>query len=297
MRHSPWARSRSQAPAADKGTTTDGAARPGSRPEKPPRQLWQAPLFLVGVGVLAFVWISRPFAANQAGRAIDHELDAVRQALGRSDGDPGAAAEHARRALDLAEAYPDRRGEALFLLGSAEVRLADRLPDAEAVGFWQSARANLEEADRLGVKESDRGRLQYRLAKVLFHSGADPKLVAQKLAGAVDMADDRAEGYRLLTEAYLRLPEPNLKEALAANEKLRSVYPISPEFLALAQLQAGELLVRMNKADAARKVLEKIGSRAGRRPGPQMGHAAQLPGGEPVGEGGRAVARDVGGEP
>ncbi len=253
-----------QAPVADKVTKAadvSSPARAGSGREKPARQLWQAPLFLAGAGVLLFVWMSRPFAAHHACE-IDRELARAREHLSRSNGDAGAAAENARRALVLAEAYPDRRGEALFLLGSAEVRLADRVPHLEAAGFWQSARHHLEEAEGLGIKESDRGRLQYRLAKTLFHTGADPNQVAERLAATADLADDRAESYRLLTEAYLRLPEPNLKEALAANEKLRMVFNIAPELQALSQMQAAELLVRMNKPEAARKVLETIGSRA-----------------------------------
>jgi hypothetical protein len=250
-----------QATSADKPANAADASSP-AHAESAPRQLWQAPLFLAGVGLLVFVWMTRPFAANDSGRGVDRELDLARQQLGRSDGDAAAAADHARRALEFAEAYPDRRGEALFLLGSAEVRLADRVPELEAAGFWQSARQHLEEAERLGVKESDRGRLQYRLAKTLFHTSADPSLVAERLAASADNADDRAEGYRLLTEAYLRLPQPNLKEALAANEKLRMVFGIAPELQALSQLQAGELLVRMNKAEAARKVLETIGPKA-----------------------------------
>jgi tetratricopeptide (TPR) repeat protein len=253
-----------QAPAGQGTKAADVAspARTASAPDSPSRQLWQAPVLLLGAGVLAFVVINRPFGTNPCGRDIDRELTAARQEIGRSDGDAAAAAEHARRALQLADAYPDRRGEALLLLGSAEVRLADRLPDLEAAGHWQSARKHLEEADRLGVKDADRGRLQYRIGKTLFHTGADPKLVAERLAATVDMADDQAEGYGLLAEAYLRLPEPNLKEALAANEKLRKVFSISPELLALSQLQAGELLVRLDKAEPARQVLGMIGEHA-----------------------------------
>jgi TolA-binding protein len=254
-----------EAPGPGKGTAAadrSSAARGGREPDNAGRQLWQVPVFLSGVGLLALVFTGRPFGGSHSLRDVDRELEAARRLIDRSDGDARAAAQHARRALERAGTFPDRRAEALFLLGSAEARLADRAPGLEAADFWKSARSHLEEAERLGVKEQDRGRLQYRLAKTLLYTGEDPQRVIEQLASAVDMADDRAEGYRLLAEAYLRLPEPNLKEALAANEKLRMVFSISPELQALAQLQAGEILVRMGKAEAARKVLEKIGPQA-----------------------------------
>src|SRR5262249_223307 len=77
-----------------------------------------------------------------------------------------------------------------------------------------------------------------------------------------DSADDRAEGYRLLTEAYLRLPEPNLKAAIEVNEKLRLVPKLPPEAQAQAQLQGGELLVRLHRAEDARKVVKNISTQA-----------------------------------
>ncbi len=251
-----------QTPSADK--VMNAPARGGRAQENPSRPLWQTTVFLAGVGALVFVWLGRPLGGNVSSRQIVRELEISRQHLGRPDGDARTAADHARRALEQADALPDRQAEANFLLGSAESRLADGAPAIEAVEFWKSARRHLEEAERLGVPAGDRGRLQYRLARTLFYTGEEPESVAEHLASSVDYAEDRAEAYRLLADAYLRLPPTaaNLEAALAANEKLRMVFPIAPEVQALAQLQGGELNIRLNRAELARKILEKISLQA-----------------------------------
>ena len=226
------------------------------------RQLWQVPIFLAGVGALVGVCLGRPLGGDHTVRQIDRMLANARKSLSQPDSDGKEAADIARRALDSAPAFPGRQATAEFLLGSAEVRRAERGSPLESADFWQSARRHLEEAERLGVAERDRGLLQYRLAKTLFFTGEEPQRVVEQLASAVDAAEDHAEGYRLLTEAYLRLPKPNVEEALKANERLRSVLQITPEQQALAQLQAGELNIRLGGPKRRVKVLEKIGPQA-----------------------------------
>jgi hypothetical protein len=234
-----------------------------STPEPaPPRRLWQVPLFLGGITILTLVTLLRPFGVDPVGRHIDRELQAAEKILNKPEGDGAVAAEHARHALELAEKHPDRLGAANFQLGSAELRLADSASANEAAEWWKSAREHLEEAERLGVPESDRDRLSYRLAKAWYYTGEQPQRVVDRLASIVDSVDDRAAAYRLLALAYLRLPEPNVKAALAVNEKLRQVPLIGPEVQAPAQLQGGELLIRLGRQDEARRVLEKIGNQA-----------------------------------
>jgi tetratricopeptide (TPR) repeat protein len=267
-----------QAPIADRVTNAapPSLSRPGAPPVPPTRPVWQVPVFLAGVALLVGVWVGRPLVGNPAARQVDHELARARELLHRQDADGQEAAEHARKALELAGSFPGRRAEALFLLGSAESRLAERAPANESLELWKNARRDLEEAERLGVPEHDRGRLQYRIARALFYSGEPPQDLVERLASSVDVADDRAEGYRLLADTYLRLPEPNLKEALAANEKLRMVFPIAPEMQSLAQLQAGELLVRLGRGPEARAVLGKI--RAAQAPAGVLARARVIKG-------------------
>ncbi len=122
-------------PIANKVTS---AVHVGHEAAHPFRQLWQVPMFLAGVGVLATVCLGRPPAGEVVARQLDRELATARQLLNRSDGDVKAALDHARRALKRAEAFPDRLAEAHFLTGSAEARLADRVPVLEAEEFWKT---------------------------------------------------------------------------------------------------------------------------------------------------------------
>src|SRR5436305_1320502 len=120
-------------PAADNST-----AAPAATPRDEPPQLWQVPTFLAGVGALLTLWLGRPFGGDPAVRQLDREIAAARQLLGGKDAP--AAVEHARRALERTDAFPDRRGEVLFVLGSAEEFQAERAPAAAAAELWRVAR-------------------------------------------------------------------------------------------------------------------------------------------------------------
>src|SRR5205085_11444775 len=97
----------------------------------------------------------------------------------------------------------------------------------------RQTRTHLERADQLGVPQEDRSKLAYRLGKVYFRQNEDPKLVLEKLVATVDeAADDPADGYFMLAQAYLRVPEKeqDLEAALAANTKLLEL-PIENDVL------------------------------------------------------------------
>lgn len=226
-----------------------------------PRQgVWQAPLFLFGVVALVGVLVARPCGKDCQTRQLERDLAQARQLLERTGGDADAAAQLAQHALDHRNLAPARVGEAYLLLGTAQSRQAEKAPPEKAPELWQLARASLEAAEHAGVPDADQGRLNYRIAKVGFYTAEDPRRVADRMADSVKSADNLAEGYNLLTQAYLRLPEPDLQKALWANEQLRREVPlVGEEVLGPARLQGGELLLKLNKPEEARKVLEKVG--------------------------------------
>ncbi len=221
------------------------------------RPLWQVPVFLMGVATLTAVWVLRAPADSEAYR-LAHQLNRARQILSRPDGDAEAAAEAARGALELAGPDGPRAGEASFLLGTALMRQGDRATGDAGRPAWLAARQAFEDAERLGVPPDDQGRLRYRLAKVEFHTGADPRLVADRLASAAAEAEDGAEAYDLLCQAYLRLNPPDCQKALEANTKLREQPVLRDDMLARVQLRSGELKLKLGRADEARKDLELI---------------------------------------
>src|SRR5262245_14411737 len=80
------------------------------------RQFWQAPVFVAGVALLAFVLAARFSGRPDPTRQLERDLKTVRQILDHPEGDLEAALATSRRAVDNATAQ--KRGEALFLLGS-----------------------------------------------------------------------------------------------------------------------------------------------------------------------------------
>ncbi|MFO0875913.1 MAG: tetratricopeptide repeat protein [Gemmataceae bacterium] len=241
------------------GTTT-APTTPENRPVTM-AQLWQAPVFVLGLAALAAVWFCRPLWPDCAARRIDADLATARQLLSGREGDADQALKLAQRALEACESAPDRTGEVALLAGTACIRLAEKADPVRSSEHWQKAREYLgqalAQADNL---ESDsKAQLNYRLAKVGYHTNEPLPAVIAKLEETVPSCDARAEGYRLLTDAYLKLPQPDLTRAIAANQKLRDVAEASEAELTQAKLQGGEILLRMGKTEEARRSLEKIG--------------------------------------
>ncbi|MGH9676296.1 MAG: tetratricopeptide repeat protein, partial [Candidatus Acidiferrum sp.] len=223
--------------------------------------MWQLPVCLVGVSALACVLTTRA-KCLEPGHVVTRELALARQNLSRADGDAEAAAEAAQYALDHGASNLHREGEANFLLGTARMRLAEKAVGEAARTYWTASRRALEEADRLGVSKEDEPRLHYRLGKVGFHTGLDVKRVVDLLAANADKAEDRAEAFDLLAQAYLRLPQPDYQKALDANTRLREVSLLRDDLLAQAKLRSGELKIKLGRMDEARKDLELIGPQA-----------------------------------
>jgi tetratricopeptide (TPR) repeat protein len=226
---------------------------PGGRAARyRPLQLWQVPVFFAGLVALAAVGVARLlWHENDAGR-VARDLAAARALLARRDCPVEGVQAYLSAALDR----PATAGEAHFLLGSAYVRQADR-GEPGADDAWQTARAELEQAETLGVPEADRPRQRYRLAKAWYHTQGDPERVVAYLAETAT-ADDPVEGYGLLTGAYLRLPQPDVPAALLANEKQLQLPTLDEAVLAPARLLRGELLLRLQRPDEAREVLKFI---------------------------------------
>lgn len=227
------------------------------------RRLWQVPVFFVGVVAVLAVFLSRGLVTPDPVRQLHHDLDEARRLLERDANDANGALQHAQQAVDHLMYDQGRAAEAFFLLGSAHLRAGDQAGESAAGEHWKEARHCLEEAERRGLSGEDATRLGYRMAKIRFHLREDPAQVVEVLKANVDAAADRAEALTLLSQAYLRLNPPNLKEALNANKKLREEVPrIGEEILGPAKLTGAKLLLQLNQRDEARKTLEKISDRA-----------------------------------
>jgi tetratricopeptide (TPR) repeat protein len=219
--------------------------------------LWQVPVFLAGVLSLAAAGLTRE---AWSGRRDPAEGDlATARRLAADPNCPVERLEHALARPLADEGTPAHAGEAHFLLGSACLRLAGQAPADRAGALLQQAREHLDRADALGVPDADRARLDYRLARVWFETLADPARTVDYLARSVPQgSDDPVEAYGLLTQAYLRLPQPDLQAALDANWKQLQLPTLNEEVLAPARLVRGELLLRLQKPNEAREILKFI---------------------------------------
>lgn len=218
---------------------------------------WQVPAFLLGLAALALVFFGRPLWHISDYQKLHRQLSAAREALHESPPDLKKAQELTDAALNRSQQFPEHQGEVHSLAGNIYCRLAAQSPPPEADPIWRKARFHLEEAAKVTVPESDGQRFLFDLGKARFHTGAPPQQVIDCLARTVDsVGDDRAEGYRMLTEAYLRLP--NLQAALDANKKQLDLPQIDEKLLAPARLLRGKLFLQLHQPSEARKVLARI---------------------------------------
>jgi hypothetical protein len=229
----------------------------------PLRQLWQVPVFLAGLVALAGVCIARPTWQEGDLRQMLRDMDKARQVLEHRRAVPGELSLLVERLGEQTSRHPEKAGEIHFLVGSLFVYMAERDPAAAALEAWNKALSHLEDAQTLGVAEADFMRLTFLLAKTWYHTNGNMQDVAEFLERSIEGgADEPAEGYAMLADAYLRLPTRDVEAALRANAMELAVPYVREELLAPARLLRGELLLELKRTDEGRKVLANLGSQA-----------------------------------
>src|SRR5215471_265644 len=197
------------------------------------RQLWQVPVFFFGLATLVGVCMARPTWREGDLRQMERDMDRARQVLGQHRLDLGELVPLADRLSGQALRHSEQAGEIEYLVGSLYTRIAERDPAAGVIDAWSKVRQHLSEAQTLGVAESDFPRLTYLLAKASFHTGGDMPDVIDALEHSIEGGSDHpAEGYALLAQAYLRLPNRNVESALQAIEQELSVPYVGEDLLA-----------------------------------------------------------------
>lgn len=241
-------------------TNTDSATGSSSATRPRLRDLWQVPTFILGVLALTGACVGHPLWRAGHLRCLERNLHAAQQTLERPDATAPDVLEHVESLLASAERHPQHAARAHFLVGAAYLRQAAKLSAPHAVDLYRKARSHLEHAQRLGVPDADQPRLTYRLARVWLHTKEPPARVIEGLEQSLAQhgADDPAEGYALLTQVYLQLPQPDLHGALAANKKLIDLPRVDEEVLAPARLLRGELLLKLQHPVEAREILKYL---------------------------------------
>ncbi len=227
------------------------------------RQLWQVPTFVAGVLALLVVACLHPLGSQRSERQLERDLASARHALEQPKPDLDRVRASLQQALAQLPPQSRQAGEAHFLLGSALLLQAERSPTNASASLWQQAREHFEQADTLGTPDADRPRLAFRLGKTYHALNGDPQRVVACLSWSVaDGADNPFDGYALLAQAYLRLPTPDLRNALEATRKQLALPNADEAQLATPRLLCGELLCKLEQLDEARKMLARIGTGA-----------------------------------
>ena len=239
------------------------------------RQLWQVPVFLLGLAALVAVFLTRPPGPHSETDAVQEDLTQARRLLARADGNYGEAAHLLQQVLGRTNDTSSRAGEAHFLLGSAYLLLAekDKAPSSDKL---REALEQFNQAESRGVPGGDRVQLSFRLGKVLYLLNDNPERVVELLSQCLPQLTDnlqKAEGYSMLSRAYLRLPKPDTRAALEATRAQLQLPIVDDRVMAPARLLQGELLLREQDREKACAVLERIKSSAS----PELAAAGTLP--------------------
>lgn len=227
------------------------------------RRLWQVPVFFLSLIVMASVWLGRPLWRKTEAELFRERLREVQMALEARPPDLEEVLSLGNALLAESEQFPSLAGQLHFCLGSAYLLSAQDQEGIRRQASLKQARFHLERADILGVPPRWKPKLDYRLGKVWYHFGHDPKQVIERLRNTIETAaDDQAEGYAMLTQAYLRLPVPDVANALATTKKHLSLPTANDALLAPVRLLRGKLLFQLDRVDEARQVLGRIGDEA-----------------------------------
>jgi hypothetical protein len=236
------------------------------RGRRTPSQLWQAPLFCIGLLALTLVAASTPLRQDPALRQFREELAQLRDNLVPGRVLPEelvAQADKILKELEL-EHFTRLGSEAYFLTGSAYFRLAESQASPESQVARTRAVELFDKAMGYQCAERDWPALQYRLGLCLYRLERDRERALDLMNRAVDQgADQPADGYGILVQAYLQAPQPNLEAALAANQK-QLEHISDPRGLALmrARLVRAEILMRREQRLDALRELDRIGADA-----------------------------------
>ncbi|HZZ79594.1 MAG TPA: tetratricopeptide repeat protein [Gemmataceae bacterium] len=230
-------------------------------------QLWQVPAFLLGLFVFLGVAVSAPWRLTPQQRELAHLMAELRAGINKEEpGDGDRLVAQAETLLRRVGEHRAEAGEIHFLAGCAYYRQARQKPPSYAKLAWGRALEQLEQAHALGVADTDRPLLQYRLGNALLQQNRElPRALELLMLSVEKGGESPLAGYQLLVQGYLGLPKPDVDSALKANQRILDLTPArDSEALAAAYLQQAEILLRKDQRVEAVKALEQVGSKASR---------------------------------
>lgn len=230
------------------------------RASQAPGQLWQVPMFLLGLAAFAGVAFSAPLRQDTTRLQVLDDMATLRKGLEPGQEKSAVLVAQAENLLARVDKYSRYAAEIHFLAGSAYFRHAAQCPKEAVDAARTKTIHHLEEALALKAPPEDLPPLTYRLGLMLYQQGKEPQRAIDLMAEAVDKgADEPSRGYGVLVKAYLELSPANLEAALAANLKqMELTDDRHVEDMTQARLRRAELLLRKGQRQEALKELDRI---------------------------------------
>ncbi|VTR98454.1 tetratricopeptide repeat protein [Tuwongella immobilis] len=244
-------------------TRSSTTQRPAASASRTPAaaNIWQIPTFVLGIAAVVGIWHARPYIQGDLTLRYVRTLSEFRQSLEQPD-QSELLQTIAERVETLVDQFPAHAAEANLLLGTYAIQQAESRGESESANeWWTKAKSRLESAQQSGVSDLDKFRLQYRLAKVWEQLDAvEPNQVIDALQASTNASEDPAEGFRRMAEACLRMSTPDYRQARGHLREFisRSLPHTDPKKIARSRLLLGDLHIRLNEYEDARKVLERV---------------------------------------
>jgi tetratricopeptide (TPR) repeat protein len=253
---------------------TATAAPPSTAaPTDPTRHLWQVPVLLLGAAAFVSAWQGvGPLAPDDPVRTFVQDLSALRACYEKNAPDPLELKNLLNKVAAGVESYPNQGPTARFHLGSGYVRLAEITPALdESRGYWTLARQHFEMVTDKQLRDPlDAPKLAFRSAKARAAVGLLPDtpgaelLLLATVLSAPPPGEDGGETHRLIADLALRANPPDVPRAkVELTRYLESTGIATPAAsLARARFRLGDLYLRTQEYELARKWLEQIGTEA-----------------------------------
>lgn len=154
---------------------------------------------------------------------------------------------------------PDDFGGALFVLGAIKVNQAEsEWSAARQRAVYLVAARYLQKAEMLGVSKEIEPQLLFLLGQSLIR-GNQPREGIEPLKRALSLQDaPEKEIHRLLTEANLELPNPDLDAVLFHSEQFLSLEGITEEERTRALVLRAETLGNLGRASEASQMVQQL---------------------------------------
>jgi hypothetical protein len=227
------------------------------------RHLWQVPTFLLGLFCFLGVALSAPMRQESSRTAVTlrANLTDFRKKLERGTNLEELKV-HAELLAEEAEKQPRRAGEIHYVVGTLWYRLAEQ--DLKNPRYPKLAIAHLEQARNHAIASDEYQAATFRLGAMYLRDETQLKKAIDFIRNGVERGSDSPiVGYELLTEAYLKLPEPNVEGALRANQKHLELLD-DPNAIAKARLTRVDLLLRSEQRAEAIRELERVSGKIAR---------------------------------